>query len=84
MGVAVTDDATKSLYAAYSRRMRDEIGVKFQLVLYDYAKADYMGVISVNNRVLDEGWSEAGLVYWVIWEWCPMMRRAGSPSGRIS
>lgn len=65
MGVAVTDDATKSLYAAYSRRMRDEIGVKFQLVLYDYAKADYMGVISVNNRVLDEGWSEAGLVYWV-------------------
>ena len=24
-----------------------------------------MGVISVNNKVLDEGWSEAGLVYWV-------------------
>lgn len=65
MGVAVTDDATKSLYTAYSRRMRDEIGVKFQLVLYDYVKADYMGVISVNNRILDEGWSEAGLVYWV-------------------
>lgn len=65
MGVVVTDDATKSLYASYSRRMRDEIGVKFQLVLYDYAKADYMGVISVNNRILDEGWSEAGLVYWV-------------------
>ena len=65
MGVVVTDDATKSLYASYSRHMRDEIGVKFQLVLYDYAKADYMGVISVNNRILDEGWSEAGLVYWV-------------------
>ena len=65
MGAAVTDDVTKSLFAAYVKRMRDEMGVKFQLVLYDYAKADYLGVISVNNKVLDEGWSEAGLVYWV-------------------
>ncbi len=24
-----------------------------------------MGVVSVKNRVLDDGWSEAGLVYWV-------------------
>lgn len=65
MGVAVTDDSTKSLYAAYNKRLRDEMGVKFQLILYDYAKADFMGVISVNNKVLDEGWSEASLVYWV-------------------
>ncbi len=65
MGVVVTDDTTKSLYAAYCKRLRDEMGMKFQLVLYDYAKADYMGVISVNNKPLDEGWSEAGLVYWV-------------------
>ena len=65
MGVAVTDDTTKSLYAAYNKRLRDEMGVKFQLVLYDYAKADYLGVISVNNKTLDEEWSEASLVYWV-------------------
>lgn len=65
MGAAVTDDTTKSLYAAFNRRLRDEMGVKFQLVLYDYAKADYMGVICVNNKTLDEGWNEAGLVYWV-------------------
>ena len=65
MGVVVTDDTTKSLYAAYNKRLRDEMGVKFQLVLYDYAKADFMGVISVNNKPLDEGWSEASLVYWV-------------------
>lgn len=65
MGAAVTDDTTKSLYAAYNKRLRDEMGVKFQLVLYDYAKADFMGVISVNNKVLDEGCSEASLVYWV-------------------
>ena len=65
MGVVVSGDTTKSLYAAYNRRLRDEMGVKFQLVLYDYAKADYAGVISVNNKALDEGWDEAGLVYWV-------------------
>ena len=65
MGAVVTDNTTKSLYAAYNRRMRDEMGIKFQLVLYDYAEADFMGVISVNNRPLDEGWSEASLVYWV-------------------
>lgn len=65
MGVVVTDDTTRSLYAAFNRRLRDEMGVKFQLVLYDYAKADYLGIISVNNKVLDDGWSEAALVYWV-------------------
>ena len=65
MGAAVTDDTTKALFAAFVKRMRDEMGVKFQLVLYDYAKADYMGVISVNNKTLDEGFGEAGLVYWV-------------------
>ena len=36
MGATVTEEATKALYAAYNRRLRDEMGVKFQLVLYDY------------------------------------------------
>lgn len=65
MGTTVTDDITKSLFTAFVKRLREEMGIKFQLVLYDYAKADDMGVISVNNKVLDEGWGEAGLVYWV-------------------
>lgn len=65
MGVAITDNVTKSLYVAFNKRLRDEMGIKSQLVLYDYAKADYLGVISINNRTLDEGWNEAGLVYWV-------------------
>ncbi len=65
MGVVVTDNITKSLFASFVKRLRDEMGVKFQLVLYDYAKADYLGVISVNNKVLDKEWSEASLVYWV-------------------
>lgn len=64
MGVVVTDDTTKKLYAAFNRRMRDELGIKSQLVVYNYA-ADYMGVINVKNEVTDTGWSEASLVYWV-------------------
>ena len=64
MGVVVTDDTTKKLYAAFNRRMRDELGIKSQLIVYNYA-ADYMGVINVKNKVTDTGWSEASLVYWV-------------------
>lgn len=64
MGAAVTDETTKKLYAAFNRRLRDEMGVKFQLVLYRM-NADFPGVISVKNKVTDAGWSEAALVYWV-------------------
>lgn len=53
-----------ALYAAFTRRMRDELGVKFQCVLYRHA-ADYEGVINVQNAVKDAGWSAASLVYWI-------------------
>ena len=46
------------------KRLRDEMGIKFQLVLHNLA-ADYPGTINVKNDVLDEGWSQASLVYWV-------------------
>lgn len=64
MGVVVTDETTKTLFASFVKRLRDEMGIKFQLVLYNKA-ADYYGTINVKNRVTDEGWSEASLVYWV-------------------
>lgn len=64
MGVAITDETIKKLYVSFNKRLRDEMGIKFQLVLYRQA-ADYMGTISVKNKVTDAGWSEASLVYWV-------------------
>lgn len=64
MGAVVTDETTKKLYVAFNKRLRDEMGIKFQLILYTIA-ADFMGTISVKNKVTDEGWSEAALVYWV-------------------
>lgn len=64
MGVVVTDGTTKTLYQNFCKRMRDEVGAKFQVVLYNQ-QADYMGAINVKNEVTDDGWSEASLVYWV-------------------
>lgn len=73
MGIASTDDTIKKMFVAFNRRLRDEMGIKFQLVLYDYKKADYMGVISVKNKCLDGAHeesaemvypNEAAAVYW--------------------
>lgn len=64
LGAVTTDAATKGLYAAFTRRMRDEVGLKFQCVVYDLA-ADYEGVISVKNACTDTGESVASAVYWV-------------------
>lgn len=56
----VTDDSTKALYVSYTKRLRDEAGVKFQTVMFQKA-ADYEGVISVENETEE---LEHGLVYW--------------------
>jgi len=53
-----------NLVVQFTKRMRDEVGIKFQTVVYK-TPADYEGVISVENKVLDEGVPESSLVYWV-------------------
>ena len=65
----VNDDSTEisslnALYATWCKRMRDELGIKLQVVAYNHA-ADYEGVVNVKNAVSDTGWSVASLVYWV-------------------
>lgn len=64
MGVVVTDDTTKKLYASFVKRMRDELGIKFQVVLHKHA-GDSIGVINVKNDATDSGESAASGVYWV-------------------
>ena len=51
MSAPVTDEETKRLYIAFTKRMRDEIGSKFQTVLYQASNADYEGIISMENEV---------------------------------
>lgn len=55
-----TDESTKSLYVAFTKRLRDEAGVKFQTVMFRKA-ADYEGIISVENEAEE---LPHGLVYW--------------------
>ncbi len=66
LGVVTTSDDVRSLFAAFTQRMRDEIGKKFQTVLYQCGAADYEGVINLDNKVTDAGASEASLVYWIL------------------
>lgn len=61
MGVVTTEESIKSLYAAFVKRMREEVGAKFQAVIYNMP-ADYIGVINLKNKCKE---LEAGLVYWV-------------------
>lgn len=63
MGVVITDETTKNLYTAFVKRVRDQVGAKFQLVLHDKA-ADYEGVINVKSDAVGSA-SVADLVYWV-------------------
>lgn len=64
MGVVTSDDTMKSLYVAFCKRLRDEVGAKFQVVVFNQA-ADYEGVINVKNKTTDAGWDASCLVYWV-------------------
>ncbi|MDD3251921.1 MAG: phage tail sheath family protein [Lachnospiraceae bacterium] len=56
------DESTVNLFAAFTKRMREELGVRFQTIAYRASRVDYEGVISVENSASE---NEAGLVYWV-------------------
>lgn len=56
------DEVIKGLFITFTKRMRDETGVKFQSVVYNANKPDYEGVINVKNAA--EGSDEAAVVYW--------------------
>ncbi len=64
LGCLTASPEITALFTAFTKRMRDELGVKFQTVLYRTA-ADYEGVISVENKVLNTGAPESSLVWWV-------------------
>lgn len=74
LGCLASDTAVKALYAGYTKRMRDEAGVKFQTVLFRQA-ADHEGVISVENGLVDDA-DDTSAVYWVtgVAAGCPVNR----------
>ena len=60
-----TEKTIQDLMIQFTKRMRDEVGAKFQCVVYNYENADYEGVISIQNNVVDKDESPASLVYWL-------------------
>lgn len=64
IGYVGTDETTCKLYASFVKRMRDSVGMKMQVVMYNH-EADYEGVVNVKNNVSDSGANAASLVYWV-------------------
>lgn len=52
IGLTATDTTLKSLYRSFVNRIRNDEGVKVQLVVENYPMADGEGVISVKNGVI--------------------------------
>lgn len=61
IGCTVKDKSTSNLYVQYAKRLRDEQGIKFQVVLFNNA-ANYEGVVNIKNTTVED---ESALVYWV-------------------
>ena len=57
IGYTGTDETTKSLYVSFAKRMRDEVGIKLQAVVFGYA-GDSIACVNVKNS--------ANLVPWVL------------------
>ena len=62
IGCPSDDPVVNGLFAAFTKRMRDEQGVKFQCVTYR-CPADHEGVVNVSNSVTDA--KPYSAVYWV-------------------
>ena len=56
------DEGIKELFIAYTKRMRDSVGAKFQLIGHKLGNTDHEGIIDIHNSVVG-GTHE--LVYWV-------------------
>lgn len=67
MALASTDSSLKSVYTAFSKRLRETEGRKVQVVMENYPAADYEGVISVKNGVILSDGTALGADQAVAW-----------------
>lgn len=64
IGCLSTTSTIIDLVCAWTKRLRDEVGMKFQAVVFQTATADHEGIISVENAVTDAGELASSLVFW--------------------
>jgi hypothetical protein len=67
IGVCTEDSRVNSMFAAFTKNLRDNVGVKLQCVVFnsDDTAPDHEGVVVVKNHVLDEDAPKSSLAYWV-------------------
>lgn len=65
IGCLSEDPLIKSLYVEYTKRIRDEVGGKFQLVGHKLGKMDHEGIIDIQNDAIGDGEDVFGATYWV-------------------
>ena len=66
IGCPSNDSAVKALFSEFTKRLRDEQGVKFQCVTYNPDSiSDFEGVDDVLNKASDTGADDFALVPWV-------------------
>lgn len=61
LGCISKENSIATLYSAFTKRLRDEMGVKFQTVVYNNA-ADHEGIVNLKNRAIED---DTSLIYWV-------------------
>lgn len=64
LGCLSSDPTIKSLYMEYTKRIRDQVGGKFQLVGHKLGAADHEGIIDVQNDAVGADEEVYGAVYW--------------------
>ncbi|WP_107942989.1 phage tail sheath family protein [Metasolibacillus fluoroglycofenilyticus] len=62
LGCLSSESTIKSLYVEYTKRLRDQVGAKFQLVGHKLGTTDHEGIIDVQNDA--NGDEVFGAVYW--------------------
>lgn len=65
LGCLSITPAIIDLFVAFTKRMRDEVGAKFQTIVYR-TESDYEGIISLENTITDVGANAASLIYWLL------------------
>lgn len=64
LGCLSSESSIKSLYVEYTKRIRDQVGGKFQLVGHKLGTTDHEGVIDVQNDAIGSDEEVFGAVYW--------------------
>jgi hypothetical protein len=62
LGCLSSEPTIKSLYVEYTKRIRDQVGGKFQLVGHKLGDTDHEGIIDVQNDAIGD--EVFGAVYW--------------------